>query len=74
MKTFIKLTQTGNGNIEGYPIWIDPKGTLAIQECNSRTRISVGTDYFYVRESAKEIFELIGEYDLIRLCRGKEND
>ena len=75
MKTFIKLTQTGNDDLEGQPVWIDIEKIVSIEERDDRTQVSVSDDYFFVKESAREIFELAGEYYvLIRLCRGKEND
>ena len=75
MKSFIKLTQTGNDDLEGLPVWIAIEKIVSIEEGNDSTQVSVNGDYFFVKESAQRIFEFIGEYDvLIRLCRGKEND
>lgn len=52
MKTFIKLTQTGNDDLDGKPVWIAIEKIVSIEEGNDSTQVSVNDDYFFVKESA----------------------
>lgn len=52
---FIKLTQ----NDGGLPVWISAEKIISIEEIGECTKVSVCDDFFFVKETAKEIFEMM---------------
>lgn len=56
---FIKLTQTASDDYKGVHVWVSVEKIEAIEE-EYGSQVCISNDYFFVKESAEEIFKRIG--------------